>query len=414
MIFTDHTQRGEFGDANIVAYSADSGKQKTILHGGSYARYLPSGHLIYVHNGTLFAVPFDSKSLDVTGQSVPILEDVEANIDSGGSILSVSESGTLLFVPGLYETHKVSIDWVDASGKFTPLFENPGIYYNLSFSPNGKRLAFDITTPKGTYIWIYDFGRETLARLTFAGNFNSRPIWTPDGQRIVYSFSKNWNKEPANLYWIRADGGGDPQQLAKSDYNQVPRSWSPDGKTLAFYEYHHESSSIITMGVEGNETLGWQPGQPKLFVNNPATASNPAFSPDGHWIAYSSSESGARQVFVRPFPGPGGKFQISTDGGDSPEWSRNGKELFYSWGEQKIMVVNYTSSGDSFHADKPRQWSPGQFTPRGDGTMSLHPDGKRFAVLKAPNATEAPPINKVSFIFNFFDELRRKLPAGKN
>jgi serine/threonine-protein kinase len=121
------------------------------------------------------------------------------------------------------------------------------------------------------------------------------------------------------------------------------------------------------------------------------------------------------EVYVRPFPGPGGKWQISTGGSVMPAWSRNGKELFYRTNDSKIMVVTYTSSGDSFHVDKPRLWSPGQFTNSYVyGNFSLHPDGKRFAVLKASNATEAPPIKNVSFIFNFFDELRRKVPAGKN
>jgi eukaryotic-like serine/threonine-protein kinase len=143
----------------------------------------------------------------------------------------------------------------------------------------------------------------------------------------------------------------------------------------------------------------------------------PAFSPDGRWIAYHSNESGSFEVYVRPFPGPGGKWQISTGGGSAPEWSRNGKELYFTTSNRdKIMVATYSSSGESFHADKPRLWSPGQLTYRRTNVnYALHPDGKRFAVLKTGNAETAPPlINKVSFIFNFFDELRRKVPAGKN
>ena len=172
----------------------------------------------------------------------------------------------------------------------------------------------------------------------------------------------------------------------------------------------------MTMPVEGSEKTGWKPGEPKPFVNISAAEVYPAFSPDGRWIAYASLESGSPEVYVRPFPGPGGKWQISTGGGVYPEWSRNGKELFYRTSDSKIMVVSYTASGDSFHADKPRLWSPGQFTTRGTAlNYALHPDGKRFAVLKAGNAeTAPPPIKSVSFIFNFFDELRHKVPSGKN
>jgi serine/threonine-protein kinase len=415
VIFTDSTRTAQFDDADIAVYSAVSGKVKTVLHGGSYARYLPSGHLVYVHNGTLFAVPFDIKRLEVTGQPAPVVEGVATNPDTGGAQFSVSDSGTLLYVAGSAANPDVSIYWMDAAGKFTPLRETPGNYNNLAISPDGKRLAMDITNGNRTDVWVYEWERDTLTRLTFAGDSNGRPVWTPDGQRIVYESSEKG--AVGNLWWIRADGGGDAQRLTESKDLQIPSSWSPDGKILAFIQNNPVTSvDIFTMPVEGSEKTGWKPGQPKPFVNTPAIEGYPAFSPDGRWIAYMSTESGLGEIYVRPFPGPGGKWQISTGAGGFPEWSRNGKELFYRTNDSKIMVVSYTSSGDSFHADKPRLWSPGQFTDRSAyGNFSLHPDGKRFAVLKAGNAETAPPaINKVSFIFNFFDELRHRAPAGTN
>jgi len=415
VVFTSSGTATNFEDADIVAYSTVSGPPKTILHGGFYARYLPTGHLVYVHNGTLFAVPFDSKRLEVTGQPVPVVEGVATNPDTGGAQYSVSDSGTLVYVAGSAVNLDTSIDWMDAAGKFTPLRETPEYYGDLAFSPDGKRLAMDITSESGTNIWVYEWERDTLTRLTFAGNVSRYPVWTPDGQRIVYSSSGKWSV--LNLWWIRADGGGDAQRLTESNETQEPRSWSPDGKILAFFQNNPGTSwDIMTLPIEGSEKTGWKPGQPKPFVNTPSTELLPAFSPDGRWIAYTSNESGSREVYVRPFPGPGGKWQISTGGGTLPEWHRNGKELFFHTPDTKIMVVSYTSSGDSFHADKPRLWSPGQFTDRGGSfSMSLYPDGKRFAVLKAPANEAAPsPINKVNFIFNFFDELRRKVSAGKN
>jgi serine/threonine-protein kinase len=367
-----------------------------------------------VHNDALFAVPFDIKKLEVTGQPAPVVEGVASNPSSGGAQFSFSDSGTFLYVPGSVVSSDVSIYWMDAAGKFTPLRETPGNYYDPAISPDGKRLAMDITNGNRTDIWVYEWGRDTLTRLTFAGDSNSYPVWTPDGQRIVYRFSEKG--VVGNLWWIRADGGGDAQRLTESKDVQVPWSWSPDGKTLAFHQDNPATGwDIMTMPVEGSEKSGWKPGEPKPFVNTSATEVHPAFSPDGRWIAYYSNESGPGEVYVRPFPGPGGKSQISTGGGLMPQWSWNGKELFYRTDDQKIMVVSYTASGDSFRAEKPRLWSPGQFTDRSFyENFSLHPDGKRFAVLKAPNATEAPPIKSVSFIFNFFDELRRKFPAGKN
>jgi Tol biopolymer transport system component len=151
-------------------------------------------------------------------------------------------------------------------------------------------------------------------------------------------------------------------------------------------------------------------------LNSPFIEVAPAFSPEGRWLAYESNESGGYEVYVRPFPGPGGKWQISTGGGLLPKWSRDGKELYYRTTDSKIMVVTYTASGESFRADKPQLWSPGQFTDRGLFTYNfdLHPDGKRFAVLKAPGTEQTTAVNKVTFIFNFFDELRSKFPPGSH
>ena len=262
----------------------------------------------------------------------------------------------------------------------------------------------------------YDLERDTLSRITFAGNLNLYPVWTPDGQRIVYYSSEKGI--PQNLWWIRADGGGNAQRLTESKNAQIPRSWSPDGRILTFFESSSTTSfDVMTMPVEGDEKSGWKPGQPKPFVNTAFNELLPAFSPNGKWIAYESDESGKYEVYVRPFPGPGGKWwQISAGGGSYPTWSRNGKELFYRGPDLKIMVAGYAESGDSFRADKPRVWSTGQFANRGATTdFSLAPDGKRFAVFKVPGSDAAPSaITNVNFIFNFFDELRAKVPAGKN
>jgi serine/threonine-protein kinase len=248
--------------------------------------------------------------------------------------------------------------------------------------------------------------------LTFAGESNTNPVWTPDGQRITYSSREKGGID--NLWWIRADGAGDAQRLAESKSAQYAASWRPDGKVLEFAQFNLGTNlDILTLPIEGNEKSGWKPGEPKPFLNSPSAEVEPAFSPDGRWLAYQSSESGSYEVYVRPFPGPGGKWQVSTGGGYLPKWSRNGRELFYRTPDNKIMVVTHTATGDSFHADKPQLWSPGQFTDRGNAyNFDLHPDGKRFAVLKAPGTEQAAAVNKVSFIFNFFDELRRKLPPG--
>ena len=305
------------------------------------------------------------------------------------------------------------IYWMDRDGKFTPLRATPGGYFNPAFSPDGKRLALQVFDGKRSDIWVYEWERDALTRLTFAGESNGYPVWTPDGQRIAYSSQEKGG--PLNLWWTRADGAGNAQRLAEIKSEQFAGSWRPDGKVLAFRQLNHGTDfDIMMLPVEGDEKSGWKPGEPKPFVNSTFVERQPAFSPDGRWLAYMSNESGNYEVYVRPYPGPGGKWQVSPGGGGYPKWSRNGKELFYRTLDSKIMVVTYTASGDSFRADKPQLWSPGQFTDVGLGNYNfdLHPDGKRFAVLKAPD-TERPVINKVSFVFNFFDEIRRKVPPGK-
>jgi serine/threonine protein kinase/Tol biopolymer transport system component len=414
VLFTSSVVAGAgagFDDAAMVVYSIASGQRKTVMHGGFHARYLPSGHVIYIHEGTLFAVPFDLKRLEVTGQPAPILEGVVAAPDSGGAQFSFSETGNFAYVAGHSGGANVSIYWMDREGNFTPLRQTPSAYYNLAFSPDGKRLALDIVDGKRRDIWLYEWERDTLTRLTFAGEANSFPVWTPDGQRITYS---SVDKDAVNnLWWIRADGAGDTQRLTESKSPQFAHSWNPDGKVLAFNQIT-ATSDIMNLPIEGNEKSGWKPGQPKPFLNSPFLEQSPAFSPDGRWLAYHSTESGSYEVYVRPFPGPGGKWQISTGGGVTPKWSRNGKELFYRTLDSKIMVVTYTASGDSFHADKPQLWSPGQFTDRGATyNFDLHPDGKRFAVLKTPGTEQAAGVHEVSFVLNFFDELRRKVPTAK-
>jgi len=420
VLFTSSTVTGFYEDADIVVYSMASGQRKDVQRGGFHARYLPTGHLVYMHEGTLFAVPFDLKRLEVTGQPAPILDGIVTNTATGGAQFSFSESGNLVYVAGGTVVQKISVYWMDRQGKFAPLRQTPGAYMSPALSPDGKRLALQVRDGKSMDIWVDEWERDTLTRLTFGGEFNSSPVWTPDGQRITYSSHEAggvWN-----LYWKRADGAGDALRLTESKNQKYPNSWRLDGKVLAFTQLNPDTSwDILTLAIEGDEKSGWKPGEPKPFLNSPFNEQDAAFSPDGRWLAYSSNESGNPEVYVRPFPGPGGKWQISVGGGLFPKWSRNSRELFYRTTDSKIMMAAYTTTGDSLHADKPQLWSPGQFTSRGPASnFDMHPDGKRFvvlkdsAVLKDSVAGEAKAVNKVSFILNFFDELRHKVPPGKN
>jgi serine/threonine-protein kinase len=415
VLYTSRALSTDFESADLVVYSPASGQRKTIVHSAFCGRYVPSGQLLFEREGNLFAVPFNLKRLEVTGEPQPIVEEVASNSAiGGGAQFSFSENGTLAYLSGQSSFPKVGIYWMDREGKFQPLRETPAGYRQPAFSPDGKRLAVEVGEGRTREVWVYDLERDAFTRLAVNGG---GPVWTPDGQRITY-YAGDEKSDTANLYWRRADGAGDAQRLTVSKDYQLAFSWRPDGRTLAFIEFNSAGGTnfdVMTLSVEGDEKSGWKPGEPKPFVNTVSNEGYPDFSPDGRWLAYGSDESGRFEVYVRPFPGPGGKWQISSGGGRFPKWSRGGRELFYRTllPESKIMAATYSASGDSFHADKPRLWSPGQFTDTGViPNFDVHPDGKRFAVLKAPDTDrQSGPNNKVSFIFNFFEVLRRKFPT---
>jgi Tol biopolymer transport system component len=416
VLFTSNARTNNYVDSEIVVYSMASRQRKTVLRGGFYARYLRSGHIVYAHEGTLLAVPFDLQQLEVTGEPAPVLEGLVSNTGPGGAQFSFSETGNLAYVAGRAGPQNVSIDWMDRGGKLTPLRETPDNYLNPKFSPDGKRLALDISDGTRRDIWVYEWEHDNMKRLTLGGEINEYPVWTPDGQRIVYTTEeKDGAYKRYTLWWIRADGAGMAQRLAESKSQQYTPSWHPDGKVLAFRQNNADTGwDIMTLSIEGDEKSGWKPGEPKPFINGAFDERSPAFSPDGRWLAYMSNELGSYDLYVRAFPGPGGKWQIST-GVSYPKWSRNGMELFYGSAGGKLMMVTYTASGDIFRFDKPQLWSPSPFTERAgnNDSFDIHPDGKRVAVLKASGIDQPPAYNKVSFILNFFDELRHKLP-GKN
>jgi Tol biopolymer transport system component len=408
ILFTASAITGNFENADIVLYSVATGKRKTLHRGGFHARYLPSGHMVYMHEGSLFGVPVDLGRMETTGQPTRILDNVATNSGTGGAQFAFSQTGNLVYLPGGTVLADVYLDWMDREGKFTHLRRAPAQYFSPAFSPDGKRIAFSVPDGGRNDIWVYAWERDALTRLTFDGESNASPAWTPDGRRVTYSSVEK--RAQTNIYWKRADGGGEALQLTNTKNAKNPFSWRADGMVLAFTQLNPETRwDIMTLSLEGSETSGWRAGEPKSFLNGAYDELDPTFSPDGRWLAYYSNESGTFEVYVRPFPGPGGKWQISTNGGMTPRWSSNGKELFYHTLDNKLMVAEYTASDDSFNAGGPRQWSPGQFTARGPNrNFDVHPDGKRIVVMKTPEA-EIPSINKVSFIFNFFEELRRKM-----
>ncbi len=402
------------GEPYIEVQSLETGERKTLQQAGIYGRYLPTGHLAYVRERTLFAAPFDLGRLEVTGPPVPIVEDVEVYQSRASAQFDFSQTGTLVYLTGEGATAGVSIFWMDQEGKMDPLLSTPRNYGRIRLSPDGRRLAMGIREGSKSDIWVYDLERGALSRLTF--NEGVDPVWTPDGRYVTFG-SNRQGGAARNIYWKRADGAGEAQRLTESEHNQPPNSWSPDGKTLAFMQISPQTSrDLWTLPMEEDGAGGLKPGKPVPFLITPFSERTPAFSPDGRWVAYYSDESGGYEVYVRPFPGPGGKWQISTDGGRFPTWSPNGGELFYRTLDSRIMAVTYSVEGDSFRVGRPRLWSEEQFPGRGSTqTFDLHPDGKRFALLKAAEDSEQTGSTHMNLVTNWFDEVRRRVAsAGQN
>ncbi len=417
ILFTAGNPELGVDELNIEVQRLKNGDRRTVHQGGFYGRYLPTGHLVYVGKGTLFAAPFDLGRLEVTGPPAPILENIRTYIRYAAGQLDFSQTGTLVYLSGEAASQEVSIFWMDQEGKMEPLLSTPRQYFNPRFSPDGKRLAVNFVDGNTHDVWIYDLQREALSRLTFHEGTDITPGWTPDGRYVT--FRSDRDGVVGNIYWKRADGAGEAERLTEGNYPQVPNSWSPDGKMLVFHENNPDTRSDLWMlPMEEDEQGALKPGKPVPFLRTPAREEDGIISPDGHWLAYSSTESGRYEVYVRPFPGPGGKWQISTDGGEFATWSPNRKELFYRTlgAPNRIMVVSYSVEGGPFRARKPRLWSEGQFTTRGGyRNFGLHPDGKRFAVLKVAEDTAAQEVTHVNLVTNWFDEVRRRVAsAGQN
>jgi serine/threonine-protein kinase len=385
---------------HVIVQSAATGERRSLV-GGTQPQYATSGHLIYAQGTTLMAVPFDPRRLEIKGTPVPVVEDVAYSYSYGSSQYSISDTGSLVYVSGGSQPVQRKMVWVSRNGVEQTLPVPAQNYRDVVLSPDGQRVAAEIDNQ----IWLYDLARDTLTRFTFEGNQNLSPVWTPDGKRIAFRSNKEGGA--ANIFWQRADGSGGLERLSTYDYLQVPKSWSPDGQFLAFHENSPKTGRDIWV-------LRMSDRKSQPFLVTPFNEGGPTFSPDGHWLAYVSNESGRPEVYVQPFPGPGGKWQISTEGGTEPAWNRNGKELFYRIGN-KMMALDVTTQ-PGFSPGKPRMLFEGQYSasqwPLIDTAYDVSPDGQRFLMIKA--ADQGLAATQVNVVLNWFEELKQKVPTGKN
>jgi serine/threonine-protein kinase len=409
VLFASSATNASWINAQVAVQLVGTGERRNLIQGGTQPRYAPSGHLVYAQGGSLMAVPFDPQRLAATGGAIPVVEGVLQSGYSGAAQYSFSATGSLAYVPGGVQVSQRRLVWVDRKGVEQVLPAPTRSYRTPRLSPDGRRLAATIDE-SDSYIWLYDFARDTLTRLTFQGNYDLMGAWTPDGKRIAFDSTR---EGPQNLFWQMADGSGGIERLNTSEYPQVPMSWSPDGQVLAFTEINPTTGYDIWVLRMGDPSQGsGQVRKAQPFLRTPFNEAAPRFSPDGRWLVYASDESGRFEIYVQPYPGPGGKWQISTDGGTEPMWNPNGRELFYRTGDKMVAVDIATES--SFSAGKPRMLFELQYvpTPATLPNYDVSPDGQRFLMLKPVEQAQAAP-TQINVVLNWFEELKQKVPTGK-
>jgi len=396
-------------DAAIEAISLETGEQKVIHEGGYYARYVPTGHLVFIRDGTLFGMTFDVDRLEPTGSPAPLVQGITTNNGPGRAQYSFSEAGDFAYVSGEVGVPTYPIVWVDKEGKSTTLWEARGSYGEPTLSPDGKKLGISVLRDNQWDVWVYDLEREVATRLTFHDGYDADQAWTPDGKHLIFTSNRDGQE---NVYRKRADGSGEVERLVDSEEAIYPFSVSGDGQFLAGEVQKGGNLDIYILPLDGS-------GEPEAFLATEFDERYPDFSPDGHWIAYASNESGRYEVYVRPYPAAGGKWQVSDGGGAWPLWSGDGGRLVYRT-SSGISEVSVEAGGDSLSIGTPKEVVDGPF--RGGmfgisvggyifGDYDVSPDGQRFVMF--PEDTDVAPKTHVTMVFNWFDELEKTLPSGK-
>ena len=392
----------------LALLGLDTRDWHVLLEDAADARYVPSGHLVFLREGKLMAVRFNLARMEVVGQPVTLVGNVMQAFTTssyyghtGAGQFGISDTGSLIYVEGgIVPDQKRWAVWVDQRGMEQPVTTSELSFSSPRLSPDGKRIAY-IAWGRECLVSVYDLSRGTNDRLTTEETAYN-VIWSPDGKRLLFSWCKF---PPLNLYWRPSDGSSPMECVKTSEFDQQPGSWSSDGKTVAIIELHSDTGSDIAVLDVGS-------GRVTPFLNSPFNEEYPEFSPDAHWIAYTSDESNRRDVYVRPFPGPGMKYLVSSDGGSAPLWARNGKQLFYRQGNQMWVVDVRTDGG--FAASKPRLLfeKPGYATTFPLRTYDLSLDGQRFLMVKVEQR-KPTPVTEMILVQNWFEELKRLIPTGK-
>jgi serine/threonine protein kinase len=400
------TRRAALSESGINAGSLDSPQQVPVLDAASNAVYAPPGYLLFVRNSALVAQPFDAKLLRVTGDPIPIAEQVEVNGGMLRATFSVSENGVLAYARSAGAGSSQLI-WMDRNGKQLGTGGGRGAYFGPSLSPDGHKLAveaFDVQSSGRSDLWVFDLLRGVRTRLTFNPSDRTvrsrQPRWSPDGSHIVFTSSRSGHN---HIYEKSANGVGNDELLLQAEGDQFATSWSADGRFIAYVSLSPQAGGMgqirILPTFGDHKPFPFLQGEPGVTVY-----SFPSFSPDGKWVAYQSNESGQGEVYISRFPSGAGKWQVSTNGGNEPVWRRDGKELYYLGIDDKLIAAEITEQKDSLVVGAVRPLFQAHPVLSANLAYDVSPDGKRFLINSLINESASEPI---TLVVNWDAELRK-------
>ena len=374
------------GGGPIYLASLDSAERKLVLNADAQNVLYSQGHLIFMRETTLMAQPFDAQRLVLTGEPFPIAEQIKTIATPPVGVFSASENGVLAYQTGT-PTADARLLWLDRTGKQISVLGDPAPYADLELSPDQKRASVSIPGQGDRRdLWLYDVVRGLRTRFTFGSADAITSIWSPDGNRIVFASNR---KGHLDLYQKSSSGADTEDLLLEDNFDKVPTSWSPDARSIL---YDTRGSSIGTsLGVlplSGNQ-------KPFPLLQSQSNKFFGRFSPDGRWVAYVSDESGRTEVYVAPFPGPGGRWQISTGGGTFPRWRRDGTEIFYIARDLKLMAAAVNSKDSRFDVGAVKPLFDSHCTGGTRYCYDVSADGQRFLVITAPEQAASAPITVV-------------------
>ena len=371
----------------IYLGSLDSAERKTLLNATSANALYTQGNLLFLRETTLVAQPFDARRLELTGDTFPIAGQIRIS----GSMqpyayFSASENGALAYQMGA-ETANSRLVWFDRTGKQLGVLGDSAAYSDLELSPDGKRAAVSIPDEgKGRNIWIYDIPRGLRTRFTFDPSDQFTSIWSPDGNRIVFNSRR---KGSLDLYQKSASGTGVEETLIEDNVDKFPMSWSPDGKMILYVSSGpSRGNDLFVLPLTGDR-------KPSPFLQSQFSEPDARISPDGRWVAYRSNESGRNEIYVASFPGPGGKWQVSTAGGAFPRWRHDGSEIFYLAPDGKLMAASINGKGTGFEVAAVKPLFATRIGTGGNYRYDVSADGQRFLIDTITEQEASMPITIV-------------------